>query len=164
MHVIRIYGCRGETDDESSSTKLRAEYGIAEGGSDFAYGEAFPHDVNFDQTGGVSFPKGCFVGQEVVSRMQHRGTARRRVLVARGESALPDMGSPITVDGREIGTMGSSADGLGLTLVRIDRVKDAIDAGTSILAGETALQLSLPPNVRFSFPDGPKDEATKDGA
>jgi folate-binding protein YgfZ len=152
LNVRRIYGPADGTTDESAWTKLRAEYGIAEGEADFAYNDVFPHDVNFDQTGGVSFPKGCFIGQEVVSRMQHRGTARRRVLVARSEGGLPPMGTPITVDGREIGTTGSSADTIGIALVRIDRAKDAIDAGSPILAGETPITLTLPPHVRFGFP------------
>ncbi len=153
LNVHRIYGPADGTTDESAWTKLRAEHGIAEGEADFAYNDVFPHDVNFDQTGGVSFPKGCFIGQEVVSRMQHRGTARRRVLVARSEEGLPPMGTPITVDGREIGTTGSSADTIGIALVRIDRAKDAIDAGNQILAGETPITLTLPPHVRFGFPE-----------
>lgn len=152
-NVHRIYGPADGTTDESAWTKLRAEYGIAEGETDFAYNDVFPHDVNFDQTGGVSFPKGCFIGQEVVSRMQHRGTARRRVLVAHSDGNLPPMGTPITVDGREIGTTGSSADTIGIALVRIDRAKDAIDAGSPILAGETPITLTLPPHVRFGFPE-----------
>ncbi|MGX5709640.1 CAF17-like 4Fe-4S cluster assembly/insertion protein YgfZ [Brucella lupini] len=151
LNVHRIYGPADGTTDESAWTKLRAEYGIAEGETDFAYNDVFPHDVNFDQTGGVSFPKGCFIGQEVVSRMQHRGTARRRVLVAHSDGNLPPMGTPITVDGREIGTTGSSADTIGIALVRIDRAKDAIDAGSPILAGETPITLTLPPHVRFGF-------------
>ncbi|OIS93812.1 CAF17-like 4Fe-4S cluster assembly/insertion protein YgfZ [Brucella cytisi] len=153
LNVRRIYGPADCTSDESAWTQLRAEYGIAEGEADFAYNDVFPHDVNFDQTGGVSFPKGCFIGQEVVSRMQHRGTARRRVLVARSEESLPPMGTPVTVDGRDIGTIGSSADTIGIALVRIDRAKDAIDAGSPILAGETPITLTLPPHVRFGFPE-----------
>nr|WP_278501504.1 folate-binding protein YgfZ [Brucella intermedia] len=159
LNVRRIYGRADGTTDQSAWTKLRAEHGIAEGETDFAYNDVFPHDVNFDQMGGVSFPKGCFIGQEVVSRMQHRGTARRRVLVARSEAPLPPMGTPITVDGREIGTMGSSADMVGIALVRIDRVKDAMDAGSTVLAGETPVTLTLPPHVRFGFPEAEAGDA-----
>lgn len=159
LNVWRLYGQQGESHDEMPWIKLRAEYGIAEGGADFAYSEVFPHDVNFDQTGGVSFPKGCFVGQEVVSRMQHRGTPRRRVLVARAQTALPAPGIPITADGREIGNLGSSAEGVGLALVRIDRVKEAINAGKPVIAGDTPLELSLPPAVRFTFPESDTDKA-----
>ncbi|APX69268.1 MULTISPECIES: folate-binding protein YgfZ [unclassified Brucella] len=153
LNVLRLYHQASANAGLDAWVQLRAEYGIAEGEADFAYGDVFPHDVNFDQTGGVSFPKGCFIGQEVVSRMQHRGTARRRVLIARSDAPLPPMGTPITVEGREIGAMGSSANHIGLALVRIDRVKDAMDTGNSILAGDAAITLSLPPHVRFGFPE-----------
>lgn len=158
LNVMRIYGKADGTDDQTAWTKLRASHGIAEGEADYAYGEVFPHDINFDQTGGVDFPKGCFVGQEVVSRMQHRGTPRRRVLVATAEAGLPEKGTVITAGGREIGTLGSSAVGIGIALVRIDRVKQAIDSNTPILAGETAITLDLPPNVRFTFPTEAAEE------
>ncbi len=152
LNVIRIYEKARNISDESAWVALRAEYGIAEGEADFAYNDVFPHDVNFDQTGGVTFPKGCFVGQEVVSRMQHRGTPRRRVLVAKSDTPLPAMGTPITVGGREIGTLGSSSGRIGLALVRIDRVKDSLDSGTAIRAGENEITLDLPPHVGFTFP------------
>ena len=61
----------------------RIALGVPEGGVDFIYGQAFPHDADMDQLGGVDTHKGCYVGQEVVSRMEHRGTARRRIVVAR---------------------------------------------------------------------------------
>jgi len=159
LNVTRIYGQAGEISDESAWIALRAEYGIAEGEADFAYNDVFPHDVNFDQTGGVTFPKGCFIGQEVVSRMQHRGTPRRRVLIAKSDKPLPAMGTPVTVGGRDIGTLGSSSGRIGLALVRIDRVKDAIDSGTPILAGEIEIRLELPPHVRFAFPTAETDKA-----
>lgn len=159
LNVTRIYRQAGEVSDESAWVALRAEYGIAEGEVDFAYNDVFPHDVNFDQTGGVTFPKGCFIGQEVVSRMQHRGTPRRRVLIAKSDTPLPTMGTPVTVGGRDIGTLGSSSGRIGLALVRIDRVKDAIDSGTPILAGEIEIRLELPPHVRFTFPTADTDKA-----
>ena len=52
---------------------LRIAAGAPKGGVDFAYGDAFPHDANIDLLNGVDFDKGCYVGQEVVSRMRHRG-------------------------------------------------------------------------------------------
>ena len=54
--------------------------GVPKGGVDFIYGDAFPHETNMDRLHGVDFDKGCYVGQEVVSRMQHRGTARTRTV------------------------------------------------------------------------------------
>ncbi|TIV05683.1 MAG: folate-binding protein, partial [Mesorhizobium sp.] len=81
--VRRTYG--GETRDGGDPNgwlNIRIANGIAESGADYQLGDAFPHDVLLDETGGVGFKKGCYIGQEVVSRMQHRGTARRRVLIA----------------------------------------------------------------------------------
>ncbi len=124
---------------------------------DYLLGDAFPHDVNLDQTGGVSFRKGCFVGQEVVSRMQHRGTARRRILIVSCASELPATGTSITADGREIGTLGSVAGNAGLALVRIDRVKEATHKGIPILAGEVAVHLAIPPEHRFTFPEATQE-------
>lgn len=141
------------TADEPAWTALRAESGIAESGADFALSDAFPHDVLYDQNGGVGLKKGCFVGQEVVSRMQHRGTARRRVMIARSGDVLPEPGTEITVNGRPIGTLGSNADGVGIAIVRIDRVKDALDAGDDILAGEARLTLTIPAWARYTLPE-----------
>ncbi|MGO7223683.1 folate-binding protein, partial [Rhizobium ruizarguesonis] len=75
---------------------LRISHGIVTSGSDFARQDAFPHDVLMDFNGGISFRKGCYVGQEVVSRMQHRGTARRRVVTVSAATALPETGTEIT--------------------------------------------------------------------
>lgn len=159
LNVIRVYGKAGDISDESAWIALRAEYGIAEGEADFAYNDVFPHDINFDQTGGVTFPKGCFIGQEVVSRMHHRGTPRRRVLVVKSDTPLPAMGTSITVNGREIGTLGSSSGKIGLALARIDRVKDALDSSAAIMASEIEITLLLPPHVAFTFPTTEADKA-----
>lgn len=152
--VLRHYGvaapaATASTDDWHA---FRIAQGVPESGQDFELGEAFPHDALLDQLGGVGFRKGCYVGQEVVSRMQHRGTARRRFLIASSGAVLPQPGASITAGGKPVGTLGSVAGGKGLALVRIDRVKDAMDAGLPILAGEAALDLAIPSWASFGFP------------
>ena len=87
----------------------RIALGVPEGGKDYAFGDAFPHEALFDQLNGVSFEKGCYVGQEVVSRMQHRGTARKRVVPVVAEAPLPAGGAAIIAGDVEIGTLGSVA-------------------------------------------------------
>ena len=159
LNVLRHYGVPGGTADETAWTALRIAHGVAEAGRDYALGDAFPHDVNLDQTEGVSFRKGCFVGQEVVSRMQHRGTARRRVLIATGDADLQAPGTPLTAGGREIGTLGSVVGNRALALARIDRVKEAMDQGTPILAGDVAVTLAIPPQARFGFPEQASENA-----
>jgi folate-binding protein YgfZ len=132
---------------------FRITHGIAESGTDYQLGDAFPHDVLLDQMDGVGFRKGCYVGQEVVSRMQHRGTARRRVLIASAESELQTPGVDILVDGRPIGTLGSVAGRSALAMVRIDKVKAAMDDDVPILAEGLALSLAIPEWAKFSFPE-----------
>jgi tRNA-modifying protein YgfZ len=149
--VFRTYGATS-SGRAAEYTHLRIENGVAEGGADYPFGDAFPHDVNLDQASGVSFAKGCYVGQEVVSRMQHRGTARRRVLIA--SAGLPlKAGAEVQVGGRPIGALGSVLENDALALVRIDKAKDAMDSGKQILAGGVPVRLSLPPRATFSWPE-----------
>ena len=136
---------------------FRIANGIVESGADYELGDAFPHDVLLDQMGGVGFKKGCYVGQEVVSRMQHRGTARRRMLIVSGD-ALPLPGTEITANSRPIGTLGSTAHGKGLAILRIDRIKDALDAGTSIEAGGMPVSVAIPSWASFTYPEQASSE------
>jgi folate-binding protein YgfZ len=126
-----------ETDYEAH----RIACGIAKGGADFQYGEAFPHEVNMDRSGGVDFTKGCYIGQEVVSRMQHRGTARTRVVPVSLTGEPPAPGTAVSAGTRPLGTMGSSAQGRGLAMLRLDRVADAAAAGEPIMAGDVRIEI-----------------------
>lgn len=121
----------------------RIEAGVPEGGVDFAYGETFPHEANLDRLHGLDFTKGCYVGQEVVSRVQHRGTARKRITPVLFEGEAPPLGSEITVGEIAIGTMGSAAEGRGLAMVRIDRAAEAAALGAIAMAGGTHLSIAL---------------------
>ncbi|HSM19736.1 MAG TPA: folate-binding protein [Hyphomicrobiales bacterium] len=109
--------------------------GVPEGGRDFAFGDTFPHEANMDRLSGVSFSKGCFVGQEVVSRMQHRGTARSRILPV-AISGSPEAGSEIRAGGKALGSLLAVQGERGLALLRLDRVEAAQKAGDAITAGE----------------------------
>ncbi len=154
----KVYRRHGEPAPAADATRddwnaFRIAYGIGEEGSDYVAGEAFPHDALLDQTGGLSFTKGCYVGQEVVSRMQHRGTARRRILKVESDHALPPPGTGLTAGGKTVGALGSVAGKTGLAMARIDRVKAAMDAGTPLLAGDTPVRLSIPEWARFTFPE-----------
>jgi len=152
--VWRLYGAAIAADAPLSAwDALRVRHAVAEAAADYQPGDAFPHDVLLDQNGGVGFGKGCYVGQEVVSRMQHRGTARRRVLAAEADAPLPPAGTPITAAGRPVGQLGTVADRQGLAIARIDRVKDAQDGGTPLMAGDVEVRLSIPAWARFRFPD-----------
>lgn len=128
----------------------RIALGVPRGGADFVYGDAFPHEADMDQLGGVDFAKGCYVGQEVVSRIEHRGIARTRAVALRYDDAAPVSGAPITVGERQVGTMGSAARGRGIALIRLDRVAEADQS--ALAAGGIPIRLVKPDWARFSFP------------
>jgi folate-binding protein YgfZ len=136
----------------------RVALGVPEGGRDFAFGEAFPHDADMDALKGVDFGKGCYVGQEVVSRMQHRGTARRRIVRVSAAAPLPPPGTTITAAERPVGSLGSVAGRDGLALVRLDRVKAAVDAGTPLVADGVEIVAVIPEWAPFGWPEGPAEE------
>jgi folate-binding protein YgfZ len=136
---------------------LRIEAALVVSGEDYALQDAFPHDILLDKNGGLSFKKGCYVGQEVVSRMQHRGTARRRVATVAAEMPLPAAGTEITAGGKPVGTLGTVSGSSALAIVRIDRVGDAIATGTPLLAGETVVSIALPAWTDLTFPTGAQE-------
>lgn len=110
---------------------VRIPCGLAEQGIDFGANEVFPADINMDEIDGVDFKKGCFVGQEVVSRMKRRGTARRRTMVL--EFAEDAVVGPVMADEFEIGAVTSTAGAHGLARLRVDRLAEAEDAGHAVM-------------------------------
>jgi folate-binding Fe-S cluster repair protein YgfZ len=102
-----------------------------------------------DRLHGVSFDKGCYVGQEVVSRMQHRGTARTRTVRLIMDAPSVQEGIDVTADGRNVGKIGSSRAGRALALLRLDKVADALAKGAPLSAGGVSLKLADPDDARL---------------
>jgi folate-binding protein YgfZ len=130
----------------------RIALGAPRGGLDFHYGDAFPHEADMDQLNGVDFQKGCYVGQEVVSRVEHRGTARKRVVPVAFEDFAPEAGVRVMVGDVDAGAMGSSARGRGLAMLHLGRIGDALAAGHPIVSGGIALTPVKPDWARFGWP------------
>jgi folate-binding protein YgfZ len=149
--VQELVGPNGE--DATAYHAHRIGLGVPEGGKDFLFADAFPHEALMDQLHGVDFQKGCYVGQEVVSRMQHRGTARTRILPAiYPEGFAPERGAEVTAGERMLGTAGSGAPGRGLVTIRIDRASEALAAGTELRAGGLPFRIEKPDWITFPFP------------
>ncbi len=123
---------------------MRVAAAVPEGGRDYTYGDAFPHEACFDFLGGIDFKKGCYVGQEVVSRMQHRGTARTRILAVNAGQPLPEGGADILAEGFAVGRLGSVSGHRGIALARLDRVSDALAKGQPLTAGAVPVELAVP--------------------
>ena len=129
----------------------RIALGVPEGGKDFVFGDTFPHEALLDQLHGVSFTKGCFVGQEVVSRMQHRTVVRKRVVAVSAGGPLPAGPLPITIGEAEIGRLGSVAGARGLALLRIDRVAEAQRDGKPVTVDGIPLTVSVSAFATFAI-------------
>ncbi|MDO8877323.1 MAG: folate-binding protein [Pseudolabrys sp.] len=130
----------------------RIALGVPRGGQDFSYMDAFPHEADMDQLAGVDFDKGCYVGQEVVSRVEHRSTARSRVVPIVYDEGAPMQGMPVAMGDKYIGTVGSTAKGHGLALLRLDRVADALANGTPMAAGGVPIRVRKPDWATFAWP------------
>jgi folate-binding protein YgfZ len=137
-----------ELVDSTAYDAHRIVSGVPRGGLDFMYGDAFPHETNMDRLHGVDFEKGCYVGQEVVSRMQHRGTARTRTVRVILDDFSPEPGTTILAGDKPVGTMGSTAGHNGLALIRTDRAADALGAGSPLTAGGLTIRLADPDDLR----------------
>jgi len=130
----------------------RIALGVPRGGEDFAYLNTFPHEADMDQLEGVDFEKGCYVGQEVVSRVEHRATARNRIVPISYDEFSPLPGLPVTAGEREIGTLGTTAKGRGLAMLRLDRVAEAFESKTPLIAGGIEIKAVKPSWAKFPWP------------
>jgi len=139
-------------EGEAAYHAHRIALGVPEGGRDYQLGDTFPHEAVLDELNGIDFKKGCYVGQEVVSRMEHRGTARKRIVPVRAGVPLTADGSAVAADGAAIGQLGSVSDCDGLALVRLDRAEKAISEGKTIRAGDVAIELLQPAWASFRVP------------
>jgi folate-binding protein YgfZ len=100
--------------------RYRLAAGVPDGSKDMEADRSILLEAGFDELAGVSWSKGCYMGQELTARTKYRGLVKRRLVPVSVEGDLPSPGSPILRDGVEVGTMRSGRDGIGLASVRID--------------------------------------------
>ncbi len=141
--------------------------GLPDGSRDLAVDRALPMENGFDALNGIAWDKGCYVGQEMTARMRYRATRRRQLLPVEIEGAAPAPGSAIMLADREVGEMRSSADGIGLALIRIDALETLNREGGTLEAGGAALHPLRPPWLAASGggaeaegEDGPPPESS----
>ena len=126
----------------------RITLGVPEAGRDYALGDSFPHEADFDIFNGVSFTKGCFVGQEVVARMQHKAVVRKRVVRIGGAGPLA-AGADVTLGAATVGSVGSVSGNIGLAMLRLDRIVEAITKGEAVLAGGVPITVDAEALTRY---------------
>ncbi|ESQ92130.1 hypothetical protein ABAC460_04385 [Asticcacaulis sp. AC460] len=118
-------------------TQFRYRHGLAEAGSDFSKDELYAIDANLDLLDGIDFKKGCYVGQELTSRMKRRGQIKNRVLPLRHDGKLPT-GGEVLIGDRRAGEVLGSIDGASLALMRLDRLDG------DLICDGTPLNLTIP--------------------
>ncbi len=126
-------------DDEGLAAydAWRITNGLADGSRDIAVEKYFLLEANFDALAGVDFKKGCYVGQELVSRMKHRNAVRRRILPVSTQGTLPAPQTPIvTQDGREAGTLLTGSGNRALAYLRLEKLDQPLAAGDASLCVE----------------------------
>ena len=125
--------------DEEAYETLRLSLGVPDGSRDVDVEKATLAEAGFEALHGIDFTKGCYVGQEVTTRMKHRGTARKRLVPILIDGTSPPPGTPVMAGGKEVGEIRSSMGGLGLALLRLDRIDADVRAG--LKAGDARLTL-----------------------
>jgi tRNA-modifying protein YgfZ len=134
----RFFAAAGRFQLGDGYDAARIALGLADSVLDIGTNLLFPHEANFDKFDGVSFTKGCFVGQEVVSRMQHRGTARSRIMRISCGAIAPAKGSEIRSGDILIGEVLSSVGTQALALIRADRL---VEAKAPLLSGAISIEV-----------------------
>lgn len=151
--IVETENCAGfDLCEEDLYLRRRIELGVPDGGVDYVIGDTFPHEAGYDLLDGVDFKKGCYVGQEVVSRMEHRSTARKRIVCVTGVGDLSEAGGEIKTESSMIGVLGSCVGKKGLALVRLDRAASAMATGHEMMTDGVEVKLSIPSYATYDFP------------
>ena len=119
---------------------LRIGLGLPDGSRDMTVDRALLLENGFEELGGVSFEKGCYIGQEVTARTKYRGLVKKRLFPVSIEGPAPEPGTIITSGDREVGEMKSNANDIGLALIRVENISD-IDG---LVAGNASIKPMVP--------------------
>ncbi|XP_028040771.1 putative transferase CAF17 homolog, mitochondrial [Bombyx mandarina] len=137
---------------------LRYKLGVSEGSEDLPPGVTFPLEVNCDYLHGVSFHKGCYIGQELTARVHHTGVVRKRIMPIKFTQAVDSLDKDSTINASEnpkstIGKLKGYIQNYGLGLIR---VKEALEAKSLVIGSYTAEVLK----PTWWPMEAPKDKAT----
>lgn len=133
-----------EPDSTNSSELQRLNLGVPDLARDAAAEEVFALEALLDELNGVDFQKGCFVGQENVSRMKRRATTRKKFCPITFDGDRPAYGEPVCAGAAEIGAVRTGMQGRAIALLRLDRALEAIGKGEQLTAGEKPVRLDPP--------------------
>ncbi|HVC61112.1 MAG TPA: folate-binding protein [Acetobacteraceae bacterium] len=129
---------------EADFDRHRLMLGLPDGTSDLEAEKTVLLEAGFDELHGVSWSKGCYMGQELTARTKYRGLLKRRLVPVAVDGPLPEPGTPVLCDGAEIGTMRSGRDGIGLAVLRLDMLHATLACGQARLTARLPGWMELP--------------------
>jgi folate-binding protein YgfZ len=127
--------------------RYRLAAGLPDGSRDMEADRSVLLEAGFDELDGVSWSKGCYMGQELTARTKYRGLVKRRLVPVTVDGPLPPLGSPVLRDGVEVGTMRSGRDGIGLASLRLDAIGATLHCAEATLVGSVPGWMRLPAAV-----------------
>ncbi len=130
--------------DEADYDRHRLLLGLPDGTRDCEPDRTVLLEAGFDELDGISWTKGCYMGQELTARTRYRGLLKRRLVPVSADGALPPPGTVLTGNGREVGTMRSSRETLGLAVLRLEHLHDALDYEGGTLQARVPGWMRLP--------------------
>lgn len=122
----------------------RLAAGLPDGSKDLEADRTVLLEAGFDELNGVSWSKGCYMGQELTARTRYRGLIKRRLIPVDVVGKLPERGTPVTSDGAEVGTMRSGRDGNGIAVLRLEALGKPLRCGDAVLAPRVPAWMRLP--------------------
>ena len=128
-----------EKGDVASYDALRFSLGVADSAPEIEPEKSYPMEYGLDRLNGVSFSKGCYVGQEVTVRMKNRDLVRKCLVPVKIDGAPPAIGTSLTLEDAPAGELRGVAGDAGLALVRKDLLDQAISDGKPLTADSAQL-------------------------
>jgi folate-binding protein YgfZ len=126
----------------------RLSLGLPDGSRDLEAEKTVLLEAGFDELGGVSWTKGCYMGQELTARTRYRGLLKRRIVPVSIAGPAPPAGTPVLRDGVEVGTMRSARDAAGMALLRLEALSaPRLDCGGAVLTPRVPDWMRLPEGV-----------------
>ncbi len=124
----------------------RLALGLPDGSKDLESGKTVLLEAGFDELNGISWSKGCWMGQELTARTKYRGLVKRRLVPVRIEGPLPTPGTPVLREGVEVGTIRSGRGDRALAILRLEALAcpGVLRCGEAVLVPEIPAWLSLP--------------------
>jgi folate-binding protein YgfZ len=124
--------------------RYRLEAGLPDGSKDMETDRSILLEAGFDELSGVSWSKGCYMGQELTARTKYRGLVKRRLVPVKIEGPLPAAGTAVLKNGVDVGTMRSGRDGIGLASLRLDALAEPLHCDQATLTPHLPYWMRLP--------------------